>query len=67
MCDPHRGYSGHLDFIIDRYRRNVLEAVVSDLWTFRVTASAEECLSACTGFFQFEIVKNVLVSSFCVI
>ena len=33
------------------YRHNILEAVVSDLWTFRVTASAEWCLSACPVFF----------------
>ena len=33
------------------YWHNILEAVVSILWAFRVTASAEGCLSACTVFF----------------
>ena len=51
ICDPNRGYSGHFDFIIDLllscdYWHNVLEAVVSDLWIFSVTASAEGCFSA---------------------
>ena len=43
MCDPNRGYSGRLDIIIFDYCHSVLdmlEAVVSDLWTFCVTASA---------------------------
>ena len=35
------------------YWHNVLEAVVSDLWTFRVTALAEGFLSACTVFLRF--------------
>ena len=32
------------------YWHNVLEAVVSDLWTIIVNASAERCLNACTVF-----------------
>ena len=34
------------------YWHNVLEAVLSDLSIFRITASAEGCLSACTVFLQ---------------
>ena len=42
------------------YWNNVLEAVVSDLWTFCITASAEGCLSACIVFLlhNFEMQVN---------
>ena len=46
--------------LIFYYWHNVLEVVVSDLRTFRVTASAEGCLH---GIFQREIILNVLVIS----
>ena len=52
MCDPSRGYSGHLDFIFD-YWHHVLESVVSDLWPRWITASAEGCLSACIWYFLY--------------
>ena len=41
-----------LSLILD-YWLNVLKTVVSDLWTFRITASVEVCLSACTVFLFF--------------
>ena len=44
ISDPKRGCDG-----ID-YCHNVLTAVVSHLWPFWVTASAEDCLSSCTIF-----------------
>ena len=40
-----------LSFTFD-YLHHVFEAVVLDLWTFRVTASAEGYLSACTVFLK---------------
>ena len=43
LCD-------HVFSLIFYYWHNVLEAVVSDLCTFGVTASAEGCLCACTVF-----------------
>ena len=44
-------------FIFD-YWHLVLEAVVSDLWTFRVTASAEVYLGAYTVFFTFYVIRR---------
>ena len=41
--------------LIFYYWHNVLEAVLSDVWTFLVTASAEGCLSACTIFFILQM------------
>ena len=43
MCDTNRGYSGHLLSLIFYYWHNILKAVVSDLCTLRVAASAEGC------------------------
>ena len=62
MCNPKRSYSSYLDFIIGlllyAYR---IAAVVSDLWPFWVTASAEGCLSACTIFLSL---ISILTSQF---
>ena len=49
-------------FIFD-FNNNVLKAVVSDLWTFSVTASAEGYLIVCTVFFIFVICSNLSVSA----
>ena len=61
MCNPNRGYAAILILsIIFDYWHNVLEAVVSDLWTFWVTGSDEGYLSAYTVFF-YQIVPLIIV------
>ena len=66
MWDWKQGCDGHFDWSI-LINRTYFQLIALKPGIYRVTASAEGYLSACTVCFRFGIIINVLVSSVCFI